>query len=146
MAGDIQNLRLILQAARALTVAGQAPFTRISAYQWIWRRYPRARHGRPSLDPTFQGMTRDSTGADLCLTSPSLVEPGVSSCGRIVAVHLNIARKEIQSVSAELTVAVISAAMALLSIFLSANATKATAVLQTRLQRATRPGRPPRLP
>lgn len=36
--------------------------------------------------------------------------------------------------SAELTVAVISAAVALLSIFLSANATKSTAVLQTRLQ------------
>ena len=62
MAGNTHNWRLILQAARALTAAGQTPFTRISVYQWIWRRYPRAEHDRPSLDPTFQGMTRNSAG------------------------------------------------------------------------------------
>jgi hypothetical protein len=33
------NWQLILQAARALTAAGQTPLTRISIYQWIWRRY-----------------------------------------------------------------------------------------------------------
>jgi hypothetical protein len=54
MPEDIQNWRLILQAARALTAADQTPFTRISIYQWIWRRYPQADHDRPSLDPTFQ--------------------------------------------------------------------------------------------
>jgi hypothetical protein len=62
MAGEIQNWRLILQAARALTAAGQTPFTRISVHQWIWRRHTRAQHDRPSLDPTFQGMTRNSAG------------------------------------------------------------------------------------
>jgi hypothetical protein len=62
MPDDTQNWRLILQAARALTAAGQAPFTRISVYQWIWRRYPRADHDRPSLDPTFQGMTKNAAG------------------------------------------------------------------------------------
>jgi hypothetical protein len=48
------NWGLILQAPRALTDAGRTPFTRQSVYQWIWRRYPRADHDRPSLDPTFQ--------------------------------------------------------------------------------------------
>jgi hypothetical protein len=62
MPEDIQNWRLILQAARALTAAGQTPFTRISVYQWIWRRHSRAEHDRPSLDPTFQGMTSNATG------------------------------------------------------------------------------------
>jgi hypothetical protein len=62
VAGNTQNWRLILLAARALTASGQAPFTRISVYHWIWRRYARAEHDRPSLDPTFQGMTRNSTG------------------------------------------------------------------------------------
>jgi hypothetical protein len=57
-----QNWRLILQAARALTAAGQAPFTRISIYQWIWSRYPRNEHDRPSLDPTLQGMTKNAPG------------------------------------------------------------------------------------
>ena len=37
MASNPQNWRLILQAAHALTAAGQAPFTRISIYHWIWR-------------------------------------------------------------------------------------------------------------
>jgi hypothetical protein len=63
MAEDIQNWRLILQAARALTAATeQTPFTRISVYQRIWRRHSRAEHDRPSLDPTFQGMTSNATG------------------------------------------------------------------------------------
>ena len=62
MTANTSNWQLILQAARQLTAAGQAPFTRISVYQWIWRRYPRAEHDRPSLDPTFQGMTRNSAG------------------------------------------------------------------------------------
>lgn len=62
MPENVQNWRLIQQAARALTAAGQTPFTRISVYQWIWRRYPQADHDRPSLDPTFQGMTKNATG------------------------------------------------------------------------------------
>ena len=62
MPQNAYNWRLILQAAQTLTAAGQTPFTRISVYQWIWRRYPRAEHDRPSLDPTFQGMTRNSVG------------------------------------------------------------------------------------
>ncbi|MGO9220541.1 MAG: hypothetical protein ACLP5E_22695 [Streptosporangiaceae bacterium] len=62
MPEDIQNWRLILQAARAMTAAGQTPFTRISVYQWIWRRHPRPDHDRPSLDPTFQGMTKNAAG------------------------------------------------------------------------------------
>jgi hypothetical protein len=56
------NWRLILQAALALTDSGQAPFTRQGVYQWIWRRYPRADHDRPSLDPTFQGMIKNAPG------------------------------------------------------------------------------------
>jgi hypothetical protein len=62
MAEDTRNWRLIFQAAQALTAAGQTPFTRISVYQWIWRRYPRTDHDRPSLDPTFQGMTTNAPG------------------------------------------------------------------------------------
>lgn len=61
-ADDLPNWKLILDAARALTAAGQAPFTRISVYEWIWRRYPREQHDRPSLDPTFQGMIKNATG------------------------------------------------------------------------------------
>jgi hypothetical protein len=62
VAEGTENWRLILEAARALTAAGQTPFTRISVYEWIWRRYPRRDHDRPSLDPTFQGMVRNATG------------------------------------------------------------------------------------
>jgi len=67
LASDFQtveapNWKLILDAARALTAAGQAPFTRISVSEWIWRRYPREHHDRPSLDPTFQGMIKNATG------------------------------------------------------------------------------------
>jgi hypothetical protein len=29
---------------------------------WIWRRYPRDKHDRPSLDPTLQGMTQNAAG------------------------------------------------------------------------------------
>jgi hypothetical protein len=57
-----ENWRLILTAARALTVAGRAPFTRIAVYQWIWSRHPRADHDRPTLDPTFQGMVKNAPG------------------------------------------------------------------------------------
>jgi hypothetical protein len=59
---DSPNWRLILEAARALTATGQSPFTRISVYQWIWQRYPRGAHDRPSLDPTFQGMIKNAAG------------------------------------------------------------------------------------
>jgi hypothetical protein len=57
-----ENWRLILEAARALTAAGQSPFTRAGVYEWIWRRYPRGEHDRPSLDPVFQGMVRNAPG------------------------------------------------------------------------------------
>jgi hypothetical protein len=57
-----ENWRLILAAARALTVAGRAPFTRITVYQWIWSRHPRTDHDRPTLDPTFQGMIENAPG------------------------------------------------------------------------------------
>ena len=30
--------------------------------EWIWRRYPRSDHDRPSLDPTFQGMVGNAPG------------------------------------------------------------------------------------
>lgn len=62
VAEDSPNWRLILEAARALTATGQSPFTRISVYQWIWRRYPREAHDRPTLDPTFQSMIRNAAG------------------------------------------------------------------------------------
>lgn len=62
MSGQRPNWQLILDAAEALTAAGQAPFTRISVYEWIWRRYPRRDHDRPSLDPTFQGMVGNAPG------------------------------------------------------------------------------------
>jgi hypothetical protein len=55
--GGTENWRLILEAAGALTAAGQSPFTRVSVYEWIWRRYPRSVHDRPSLDPVFQGWS-----------------------------------------------------------------------------------------
>jgi len=55
MAEGTENWRLILDAAQALTATGQSPFTRISVYEWISRRYPRSAHDRPSLDPTFRG-------------------------------------------------------------------------------------------
>jgi hypothetical protein len=60
--GSPPNWRLIADAAQALTAAGQAPFTRASVYEWIWRRYPRVEHDRPSLDPTFQGMVGNAAG------------------------------------------------------------------------------------
>lgn len=56
------NSNLIRAGAKALTAAGQTPFTRIAIYQWIWERYPASKHGRPSLDPTFQGMIRNAPG------------------------------------------------------------------------------------
>jgi hypothetical protein len=59
----IENWRLIIQAGRALTAAGQAPFTRIAVYKWIWSRYPRREHDRPSLDPTLQGMVSNAWGS-----------------------------------------------------------------------------------
>ncbi len=62
MAGKTENWRLILEAAQALTASGQTPFTRLSIYEWIWHRYPRSTHDRPSLDPTFQGMVRNASG------------------------------------------------------------------------------------
>jgi hypothetical protein len=62
MAKAHENWRLILEAAQALTATGQTPFTRQSVYEWIWRRYPRTDHDRPSLDPTFQGMTANAPG------------------------------------------------------------------------------------
>ena len=49
MAGETENWRLILEAARALTAAGRASFTRISVYEWIWRRHPRSDHDRPAF-------------------------------------------------------------------------------------------------
>lgn len=62
MNGGIRNWELILQAARALTDSDQVPFTRQDVYEWIWRRYPRKDHDRPSLDPTFQGMIENAPG------------------------------------------------------------------------------------
>lgn len=62
MAKTAQNWRLILEAAQALTASGQAPFTRVSVYEWIWRRYPRTEHDRPSLDPVLQGMVSNAPG------------------------------------------------------------------------------------
>jgi hypothetical protein len=62
VAGRPENWRLIAEAAKALTAAGQTPFTRQSVYEWIWRRYSRSEHDRPSLDPTFQGMVKNARG------------------------------------------------------------------------------------
>jgi hypothetical protein len=74
MAGDgTGNWRLILGAARALTAAGQSPFTRVSVYEWIWRRYPRSVHDRPSLDPVFQGMVRNAPGGPVSAAGAPLV-------------------------------------------------------------------------
>jgi hypothetical protein len=73
MTEGTENWRLILEAARALTAAGQTPFTRISVYEWIWRRYPRDAHDRPSLDPTFQGMVRKATGGPASAAGTPLV-------------------------------------------------------------------------
>lgn len=70
------NWQLILQAARALTAAGQTPFSRFSIYQWIWRRYPRAEHDRPTLDPTLQGMTRNSVGGPASACGTPLIRVG----------------------------------------------------------------------
>lgn len=68
-----ENWRLILEAAHSLTDAGQAPFTRISVYEWIWRRYPQSSHDRPSLDPTFQGMVKGATGGPRSLAETPLI-------------------------------------------------------------------------
>jgi hypothetical protein len=77
VAGDqTENWRLILEAARALTAAGQSPFTRVSVYEWIWRRYPRSEHDRPSLDPVFQGMIRNAPGGPVSSAGTPLVRIG----------------------------------------------------------------------
>src|SRR5690348_14227415 len=77
VAGDqTENWRLILKAARALTAAGQSPFTRVSVYEWIWRRYPRSEHDRPSLDPVFQGMIRNAPGGPVSSAGTPLVRIG----------------------------------------------------------------------
>jgi len=77
MAGDgTENWRLILEAARALTAAGQSPFTRVSVYEWIWRRYPRNVHDRPSLDPIFQGMVRNAPGGPASSAGTPLTRVG----------------------------------------------------------------------
>ena len=77
MAGDrTENWRLILEAARALTAAGQSPFTRVSVYEWIWRRHPRSARDRPSLDPTFQGMIRNAPGGPAGAAGTPLVRTG----------------------------------------------------------------------
>jgi hypothetical protein len=60
--GSPPNWRLILDAAEELTASGQAPFTRATVYEWIWRRHPRSEHKRPSLDPSFQGMVGNAPG------------------------------------------------------------------------------------
>jgi hypothetical protein len=77
MAGDgTENWRLILEAARALTAAGQSPFTRAGVYEWIWRRYPRSVHDRPSLDPVFQGMARNAPGGPTSSAGTPLARVG----------------------------------------------------------------------
>lgn len=76
MAGETENWRLILEAARALTAAGQTPFTRISVFEWIWRRHPRGEHDRPSLDPIFQGMIRNAPGGPASAAGTPLVRTG----------------------------------------------------------------------
>lgn len=62
MTGAPPNWQLILDAAAALTASRQSPFTRASVCEWIWRRYPRGEHDRPSLDPAFQGMIANAPG------------------------------------------------------------------------------------
>jgi hypothetical protein len=62
VAKTAQNWRLILEAAEALTPSGQAPFTRVTIYEWIWCRYARSGHDRPSLDPVLQGMVCNAPG------------------------------------------------------------------------------------
>ena len=76
MAEKTENWRLILDGAQALTAVGQTPFTRISIYEWIWQRYPRSSHDRPSLDPTFQGMVRNATGGPGSLAGTPLIRVG----------------------------------------------------------------------
>jgi hypothetical protein len=60
--GGKENWRLIIAAARALTAAGQTPFTRQQVYERIWERHQRSDHERPSLDPAFQGMISNAPG------------------------------------------------------------------------------------
>jgi hypothetical protein len=74
--GGTENWRLILEAARALTAAGQSPFTRVSVYEWIWRRYPRSFHDRASLDPVFQGMIRNAPGGPASSAGTPLARVG----------------------------------------------------------------------
>lgn len=74
MAERVENWRLILEAARSLTDSGQAPFTRISVYEWIWRRYPQSSHDRPSLAPAFQGMVKGATGGPRSLAGTPLLK------------------------------------------------------------------------
>jgi hypothetical protein len=76
MTESYPNWELILQAARALTAAGQTPFTRQSVYEWIWRRHPRVDHDRPSLDPTFQGMVKNAPGGPASACGTPLVRVG----------------------------------------------------------------------
>jgi hypothetical protein len=76
MAGEKANWRLILDAAEELTATGQTPFTRSSVYEWIWQRYPRGSHGRPSLDPTFQGMVRNAAGGPRSAAGTPLARVG----------------------------------------------------------------------
>lgn len=76
MTEKTENWRLILDGAQALTAVGQTPFTRISIYEWIWQRYPRSSHDRPSLDPTFQGMVRNATGGPRSLAGTPLIRVG----------------------------------------------------------------------
>jgi hypothetical protein len=54
---NASNWELILAAARALTDAGDSPFTRTDVNTWIWDRYPQSEHERDSLSPILQGMT-----------------------------------------------------------------------------------------
>jgi hypothetical protein len=84
VADGLPNWQLILQAARALTDAEQAPFTRQSVYEWIWRRYPRKDHDRLSLDPTFQGMIKNAPGGppSACGTPFTRVAPGCYELAR----------------------------------------------------------------
>lgn len=71
-----QNWWLIHAGASALTAAGQTPFTRIGVYEWVWERYPAREHGRPSLDPTFQGMVRNATGGPPSACGTPLIRVG----------------------------------------------------------------------